>query len=328
MKKRLLVILAVVVVLWIASTSYLTVDPTVFAYVTQLGEHVATYDGGDNDNDTGLHFRMPWPVQSVQRIDRRLQVFDLTGIELLTRAKDTIDQTLTIDAYVCWRIVDKDGVDLFIRKVGSTERARTLLEKQISSDLAAAVGKMSMGDLVSVAPGKVDAKLKELRDGLLVSQNNRVSQKERIRKEYGIQIEDIRLRRLSYPVQVRQSIFDRIRTERDIQAAKYRRDGTTEAERIKSEAEKAKRIIVAEARAKAGRLKGEAIAEGDRIRNQAHGQEREFYMFLRKLEDYARILGESKAVLYLSTQREMFDLLLGSPGAGAKKPAGTAGKDK
>jgi membrane protease subunit HflC len=324
MKKPILIVLSAVLVLFLATTSYVTVDPTVFVYVTQFGRHVITYDGGDNENDAGLHFRLPWPVQSVQRIDRRLQVFDLTGIELLTRDlnKNTIDQTLTIDAYVCWRIVDKGGVDLFIRRVGSIDRARTLLEKQISGQLAAVVGKMSMGDLVSVQPGKVDRKLAELRDDLLASQRKRV------RKEYGIDIEDIRLRRLSYPAQVRPSIFERIKSERAIQAAKYQRDGETDAERIKSEADKDKRIVVAEARARADKLRGEAVAEGDRIRNAAHGQEREFYMFLRKLDDYARILGESKTVLYLSTNREMFGLLLGS-GAGPQKPeAGTNGAGK
>jgi membrane protease subunit HflC len=316
MKKKLLLVLLLIVLLFLASTSYVTVDPTVFVYVTQLGRHVVTYDGGDNDNGAGFHLRLPWPIQSVQRIDRRLQVFDLTGIELLTRDvnKKTIDQTLTIDAYVCWRIVDKNDVDLFIRKVGTIDGARTLLEKQISGQLAAAVSKMAMGDLVSVRPGKVDSKLRELRDDLLAGQ------RERVKKEYGIRIEDIRLRRLSYPAQVRASIFERIKSEREIQAEDYRRAGTTEAARIRSEAARDKRIVVAEARAKAGVLLGEAVAEGDRIRNQAHGRERDFYMFLRKLDDYARLLGESKTVLYLSTKREIFDLLLGSGGTGPKKP--------
>ena len=87
--------------------SAFTVDRTEFVYLTQFGRHVATYDGADDDQ-AGLHFRLPWPIQSVQRLDRRLQYFDLPGAELLTRdaKRNTIDKTLTIDAYVCWRIAD------------------------------------------------------------------------------------------------------------------------------------------------------------------------------------------------------------------------------
>src|SRR5438128_722894 len=105
--------------------SVFTVDPTEFVYVTEFGKHVWTYDGSLTD-DAGLHFRWPWPVGAVRRLDRRLQHFDLPAIELLTREpgeagdKGTgsgIDKTLTVDAYVCWRIADKDAVDRFVRHI-------------------------------------------------------------------------------------------------------------------------------------------------------------------------------------------------------------------
>src|SRR5207245_10488180 len=89
--------------------STFTVDASEYVYLTQFGRKVAVYDGGDAA-DAGLHFKLPWPIQSVQRIDRRLQVFDLPGAELLTRDPrgNTIDKTLTIDAYVTWRIDGRD----------------------------------------------------------------------------------------------------------------------------------------------------------------------------------------------------------------------------
>jgi membrane protease subunit HflC len=322
MRKIFLLTALAVVLLVVVGTSFVTVDPTVYVYVTQFGRPVAVYDGGDNDNDAGLHLRWPWPVQSVQRLDRRLQVFELPGIELLTRdrARNTIDKTLTIDAYVCWRISGKEQVDRFIRRVGTPERARAILGQRISSQLAAEVGKLSMDDLVSVQPGQVQRKMGELRDLL-----NSPTARAKAEADYGIRIVDVRLRRFNYPPQVRQAIFDRIRSERDAKAAEYRRQGTTQAAAIRSQAEKSRRIIVADAKAAADQLRGSAVAEGDRIRNQAHRQEREFYKFLKKLEDYARILGGGKTVLYLSTQRELFDLLL-SPNGGATPSRATAGK--
>jgi membrane protease subunit HflC len=318
MRKVLLVLILGVILVIVATSSFVTVDPTVYVYVTQFGRPVAIYDGSDNETDAGLHFRLPWPIQSVQRLDRRLQVFDLSGIELLTRDRNRnkIDKTLTIDAYVCWRIAGKEHVDLFVRRVGTPERARAILGQEISSQLVSEIGKpgRSMDDLIQVQKGKVDRrKMKELTANLLARQ------KKHAPKEYGIEVVDIRLRRFNYPPQVQDTIFQRIRSERDTQAAEYQRQGKTESAAIRSEAQKQKRIIEADARAAADQLKGAAIAEGDRIRNSAHRQERAFYKFLKKLEDYAKILGESKNILYLSTQREVFDLLL-NPG-GTLSPA-------
>jgi membrane protease subunit HflC len=311
MRKIFLMVVLGLILLFVISTSYVTVDPTAYVYVTQFGRHEVTYDGGDNESDAGFHLRLPAPVQSVQRLDRRLQVFDLPSVELLTRdpEKNTIDKTLTIDAYVCWRIADKEGVDRFIRKVGSLDRARTILGHRINGNLAAVIGRRSMDDLVSVRPGKVKKTMADIRRTLLDSQ------RERARTEYGINIVDIRLRRFNFPAKVQDTIFQRIRSERETKAAKYRRQGVTLAAAIRHQARKKARILVADARARAERLKGDAVAEADRIRNAAHREEREFYQFLKKLEDYARILGDSKTVLYLSTQREVFDLLLGSNGS-------------
>src|ERR1043166_6944713 len=94
-------------------------------FLAPVRRHVQTFDGA-SDADAGLHVKWPWPVQSVQRLDRRLQYFDLPGAELLTRdpKRNTIDRTLTLDAYVCWRIADAKGVDRFIRSVGTPSGAQ------------------------------------------------------------------------------------------------------------------------------------------------------------------------------------------------------------
>ena len=105
-----------------------TVDRAEYVYVTQFGRHIATYDGADA-GDAGLHWKWPAPIQSIHRLDRRLQVFDLPARELPTNDPEgrTIDKMLTLDAYVCWRISGKDGVDRFL-KTGPGERAAVRTE--------------------------------------------------------------------------------------------------------------------------------------------------------------------------------------------------------
>src|SRR5262249_22381897 len=114
--RTLIITAAGLVLLALLSSSAFTVDRAEFVYLTEFGRHVATYDG---EFDAGLHLKWPWPIQSVQRFDHRLQALDLPGAELLThdpRGK-TIDKTLVVDAYVCWHIAGREGVDRFIRTV-------------------------------------------------------------------------------------------------------------------------------------------------------------------------------------------------------------------
>jgi membrane protease subunit HflC len=297
------------------------VDRTEFAYVTQFGKHIATYDGA-NDDEAGLHWRWPWPIQSVHTLDRRLQTLDLPEAELLTHDSQgkTIDRTMTVVAYACWRITNEDeGVDSFIRRVGTPERAKVILGQDISSQFGAVIGQMEMDDLVSEKPGKVERTMKDLRDRLMAAL------KDQAKSEYGIDLVDIRLRRHSYPAGVRNAIFERIKSERAKKVAQYESEGAQLAAQIKSEAERDARTIIADARAREQALKSRAELEADQIRNSAHAKDPQFYAFLKKLEEYQRILGDNKTVLLLSSHRELFDLLYHPPGPeirnGAPKPA-------
>jgi membrane protease subunit HflC len=320
MRKLIVLAAAALVLLLAASTSFFAVDRTEFAYVTQFGRPVATYDGA---TEAGLHNKLPWPIQAVQRIDHRLQVFDLAGAELLTHDPKgmTIDKTLTISAYVCWRIADADGVDRFIRTVGTPDRAEVILGQQISSRLGAEIGNMQLDDLISIAPSKdVEARMEKLNQRMLGnggsdpgSTGSRESLKDNARRTYGIELVDIRLRRFNYPPQVRDAIFERIRSERNKKAADYRSEGAQLAEDIKSQAEYEARTIIADARALEQRLKGDADAKADQIRNQAQSKDVGFYTFLRKLDEYQRILGDKKTVLLLSSHRDIFDVLFKPP---------------
>src|SRR5436189_6364411 len=137
MRYRIPLLVAVIVLALVVLSGAFAVDRTEYVYVTQFGRLVAIYDGA---SDAGLHWRWPWPIQSVQRLDRRLQFFDLPAAELLTKdAAGEIDKTLTVKAYVCWRIVGKDadenGVDRFIRRMGSAKQAEATLGKRLNGEL-------------------------------------------------------------------------------------------------------------------------------------------------------------------------------------------------
>lgn len=328
--RTVLGIVLLLVSLLLLRLSAFTVDCSDFVYVTQFGRHVITYDGG-KEGDAGLHFKWPWPIHAVQRIDRRLQSFDLPGAELLTRDpnpdRKTIDRTLTLDAYVCWRIADSAGVDRFVRTVGTPEGARALLIQRISSELGAAVGSRQLEDLISILPGKVEQTYRSLREEILDRSDGSPtgrSLREVALNEYGIEIVDFRIRRTNYPAAVRQAIFDRIVSEREKQVAKYQSEGEQRASNIRSESDLKVAKLKADAEGEALRERGRADADADRIRNEVQSLDPNFYSFLRKLEDYQRILGDNKTTLLLSTHRELFDALFNPPmpGKDPRPPGG------
>jgi len=306
-----------VLVAIVARMSLFTVDPTEYVYVTQFGRRVMTYDGSDQDTDAGLHWRWPWPIQSVQRLDRRLQHFDLPATELLTHDAEgkTIDKTLAVEAYVCWRIADKDAVDRFIRHLGTPERARDILEKRINSLLGATIGQMNLDDLITTARVGGRSKVEDTMATLQAKLKAELD--EPVNKDYGIQLVDVRLRRFNHPAAVRQSIFDRIISERKKKIEFYRSEGTKQAAIIRSTADGQARDLLARARFEEEKLKGQADTEAAMIRNQAHSKDPEFYIFLKKLEKLQSILGDTKTTLLLSSHREIFNMLFEPPRPGS-----------
>jgi membrane protease subunit HflC len=333
----------------LARMSVFTVDPTEYVYVMQFGRHVATYDGSLTDTDAGLHFRWPWPIQAVRRVDRRVQSFDLPPTELLTRDPGTklpgqgkggtIDKTLTVEAYVCWRVAGKEAVDRFLRRMDTPERARAILGQRINSELGALIGQMRMEDLISkdavdelldpknpqagtVAVPKVERNMERLRAKLL----------ERLKgstlDEYGIELIDIRLRRFNHPAEVRPAIFARIEAERMRQAATYRNEGKQQAKRI-----------VSEAQAKAVGLKGKAatdaylIEQAARttavaIRFVASEEDRALFEFLEQMKTMTGLLAGNRTALLLSTHHSIFGFLFRLPNPDGSWPDSEPGSGR
>lgn len=304
--RTLLILLVGVVALLILRSCFYAVDAGEFVYVTQFGRHVATYDGRTSA-EAGLHVKWPWPIETVQRIDRRLQYLDLPGAELLTRDREraTIDQTLAIDAYVTWRIAAKDDVDRFVRRVGTVAGAQALLDRDVNNELGAAIGQMELADLISIEPGKVDQQRERLRHLLLDQplEGGTQSLRDKARSEYGIEIVDIRLRRSNHPPAVRPAIFARIISERDTKAAEYESRGERLAAEIRSKADLEVGKLKANAEGRAIEVRGKADAAADRLLNETQLQRPEFYAFLKEIEDLQRLLATGKTVLLLSTKR-------------------------
>jgi membrane protease subunit HflC len=316
MKKYLVLALLGIALLVAARLCCYTVDATEYAYVTVLGKFVNTYDGANQDGGAGLKVGWPWPVEQVQRLDRRLQQFDLPPTEQLTHDPNgnTVDKILLLEAYVCWKISDVDHVDLFMKSVGTAARAREILAPEITGKLGAAIGQKRMDDFINTtivdpATGKtkVDLTVDELRQELLTSL------KERMRDKYGIELVDIRLRRFNHPASVRDSIFLRIRSERSKEATKYQSDGELQASIILSKANEEIRTNLAQARREEEKIKADTDIAAMKIRNDAFNQDPEFYKFVKTMEKLQAIVGSEKTMLLLSTHRPMFDLMFKEP---------------
>src|SRR5215470_15411049 len=148
MNRSLIVLVTLAVLLWARSAFY-TVDAADFVYVTRFGDPVAIHDGSAT---AGLHLKAPWPVDSVLRIDRRVQSFDLPAVESLTRdpVARTVDKTLAVDAFVTWKIPDTEAADRFVKAVRTPEQAKKILSPLINGRLAAIISTMPIDDLIGV----------------------------------------------------------------------------------------------------------------------------------------------------------------------------------
>jgi len=344
MTRSILIVVALVVILWGRSAFY-TVDVSEFVYVTRFGEPVAIHDGG---TDAGLHVKYPWPIDSVLRIDRRVQSFDLPAVEALTRdpVTRTVDKTLAVDAFITWKIPDADAADRFVKSVRTPEQAKKILGPLINGRLAALISTMPIEDLIGVTDSQAlvsavgggltwgieESKFRDRDLRLIEERNERVrrrllgeegltggpasasdSIRARALNEYGIQIIDIRIRRFSYPAAARSSIAERIRSERAKKVAEYESDGRKRAADITTDADREARIIESTARAQKTVIEGQTDADAARIRAQAFEQDRDFYLFLESLRSFQALLADTRDVLLLSTKHPLLKPLQGPP---------------
>ncbi|MHC4177567.1 MAG: protease modulator HflC [Planctomycetota bacterium] len=289
--KRILLLSLVVLALGAVAAyrSVLFVDETETVIVTQFGRPVSTLN--EARDEAGLHFKPPY--QSAIRIDRRLQIYDPPPSEFLAKKKKNVD----LDVFVCWRVHDPE---FFLKTVNNPVDAKKRIHDIVWSELHAEVGRNELEALVST-----DDELHRL-DELVDDVAGRCAK--RAQSDYGIEIVDVRLKRIGLPQQVRDSVFRRMRSERDRIARQYRAEGDEKAEEIRAEADKQRTIILAKAYAQAEKTRGEAEAAATGIYAAAHQKDPQFFELTRTLEAYKKFLDEKTTIL-LSADSDLLKYL-------------------
>ena len=263
-----------------------TVDTTEYAVVTQFGNPVNVIV------EPGLKFKLPDPIQSLQRFDNRIQVYKAEPLELLTTDKKSI----TVDYYGTWRITDPVT---YMKTVKNKMGAEARLLDIFSSSLGVQLGQYNLDELINVDASKLK---------IAALMQNTVQQSREKAQEYGIEVIDAQIRALNFPEANKKSVFSRMKAEREQMAKKYRSEGSEEAAKIRADAEKEQKILLSEAYKQAQKLKGEGDAEAIKTYAEAFQKDPKFYEFLRSLETYEKTIDE-KTTLVLPSNSEILKYL-------------------
>jgi membrane protease subunit HflC len=289
MKERIRRILSItsliIIALIILLRTAFTVDETQFAIVTQFGKPVRTI------TDAGL--KLKWPWQSQLTFEKRLMIYNPRPSEFLTRDKKNV----VVDNYVCWRIADPNR---FLQTVNDQTGAEMRLHDTVWAAVAAAIGGADLSSLVSTKPEEV--RLQEVMGQ--VTDHCRA----RAMEQYGVEIVDVRVKRLNLPAQNRESVFARMRAERERIAKQYRAEGEAEALKIRAEADKERARILSESYREAERIRGDGDAQSTRIYAQAYSRDPRFYKLVRTLEAYKKVIDPNTTAI-LSSDSELLKLL-------------------
>jgi membrane protease subunit HflC len=277
--------LSVLLVACVLYSTFFTVAETEFALVTQFGRPV------DTVTEAGLHVK--WPYQSATYFDRRLRVYNPRPSEFLTRDK----KNLVIESYVLWQI---DDPEVFVQTVGDEVAAEMRLHDITWAGLAAAMGNHDLDAIVSPDPEKLQTQ--RLLDELTEQTGARALE------EYGIRVADVRIKRLNLPEQNKQSVFARMRAERERIARQYRAEGEEQALRIRADADRQREETLSLAYKQAEQTKGEGDAEAARVYGRAYSRNPQFYKLVRTLEAYKKALDDQTTVI-LSSDSELLRLL-------------------
>ncbi len=280
MKKGTLLIILIVAILFLANLSLFIVDETKQAIVLQFGKPIRAI------KDPGLNWKLPF-IQNVVFFEDRLLVYDAAPTEIITKDK----KTLIVDNYARWKIIDPLK---FLQTVRDLNGAQARLDDIIYSELRVDLGLFDMSEIVS-----------ERREGIMKRVTEISNEKA---NTYGIEIVDVRIKRVDLPPENEKFIFDRMKAERERIAKQYRAEGQEESAKIIAETEREKTVILAEAYKTAQTLKGEGEAESVKIYAESFNQDPEFYKFYRTLEAYRKTFKDKTTVL-LSTDSEFLKYL-------------------
>ena len=262
------------------ATSIFTVDQRQYAIIFQLGEVREVI------SEPGLYFKWPM-IQNVRYFDKRILTLDTADPErFITSEKKNV----LVDSFVKWRIVDPRL--FYVSVAGDEARAKTRLSQTDNAGLREEFGKRTVHDVVS---GERDKIMEQMR-----------AKADLDARKIGVQIVDVRVKRVDLPTEVSESVYRRMEAERKRVANELRSEGSAEAEKIRANAEKQREVIIAEAYRDAQKIKGEGDAKAAATYAQAFNQNPEFYAFYRSMEAYRGSFKSKNDVIVVEPNSDFF----------------------
>ena len=286
------VLIGLVVLAVVLSGSMFTVSQTQNALVFQLGEVVSV------KQKPGLYFKLPL-VQNVRYFDTRILTLDAADPEsFITSEKKNV----LVDSFIKWRVVN--AKQFYVSVGGDETRAAIRLKQTVNDGLRAEFGKRTINDVVS---GKRDEVMRAIR-----------TQADRFASTLGVQVVDVRIKRVELPASVSENVYRRMDAERKKVANELRSTGAAEAEKIKADADKQKEVIVAEAYRDAQGVKGNGDAKASAVYAAAYGKNPEFYSFYRSMQAYRESFKNKSDMMVLDPSADFFKYMKNPRAAGGK----------
>ena len=292
--------------------------------VTRFGKVVRDSEGKLQIVDPGLHLKAPF-IDQVKALDVKIQTISSSADRFVTSEKKDV----IIDSYVKWQILD--AATYYLTTAGGNKmQAEELLRRRINNSLRSQIGRLTIHQIVSGQnSGKNQATEEEnvfdSSDSEVVAVASQSKRDEVMQnalkdigasaKALGIKIVDVRIKQINRPPEVSNSIYQRMRAERDAVAKLHRSQGRKEAEAIKAHADREVVVKIAEAERQARTLRGEGDAEATRIYAQAYKQNPQLFEFLRSMDAYKKSMASGKDVLVLKPDSEFFKYFNDANGA-------------
>lgn len=273
--------IAALILLSVLFSTLFIVDQRQYAIVFALGEVKKVI------NEPGLHFKLPPPFQNVLFLDKRILTLDTPEADRFITAEK---KNILVDAYVKWRIIDPRLY--FISFTGDERRAQDRMSQIIKAALNEEITKRTVREVISGERSKVMNAIQK-----------KVTEEA---KQIGVEIVDVRLKRVDYVEQINNSVYDRMKAERVRVANELRSTGAAESEKIRADADRQRTVILAEAYRDAEQIRGDGDAKATQIYGQAFGQNPEFYKFYRSLEAYRASFKNRNDVMVIDPNSEFF----------------------
>ncbi|MAH60746.1 MAG: protease modulator HflC [Legionellales bacterium] len=258
------------------------------AFLIRLGDIVKVNDQPEIYNP-GLHFKIPF-IDRAKIIDIRLQSFEEPSSRILTSEQNYM---VIVDYYVKWKVVDL--VKFYVRTGGRTDTAERLIQQKINDTLRAEFGRKKITEVIS-------GERSNIMDYMKTVTNKRAS-------EIGIEIIDVRIKKIDLPQEVSSSVFENMRADRQRVATKHRSDGKAAAEKLRAEADKESTLIIAEAKKDGAKLRADGDAKAVKIFSSSYSKNKNLFEILRSLSAYEESLKQSNSTVVLSLESKFFSLM-------------------